>query len=88
MYTNHSILALRLYGLYRSKRLGYFLLALLCISVAAEVYILIVYAPDETAFNAGPTIGSVCVMTNGSKFLYLWYVISSIVLFVGYIGLH
>ena len=72
VYVNQSILALRLYGLYGSKKLGYFLLALLCLVFAAEMYIIISDLPESTVVNLGPDLGSDCVLYDTTRMAYMW----------------
>ena len=71
-FATQSAHALRLYGLYGSKKLGYFFSALLCLVLAAEVYVLIADAPNGIVIDIGASIGSICGLTNASRLLFIW----------------
>ena len=72
LYTVHSILVLRLYGLYGSKRLVYLLLTFLCVAFAAEVYVLVAYAPNSISIDVGMHVGRACMVTDTSKTGFVW----------------
>ena len=75
LYITHSILALRLYGSYRSKVLGYFLLTLLCLASATEIYVLAVFAPTSKIVNLGRNF--VCIPFGAAGGALIWYAVLS-----------
>ena len=68
----HAILILRLYGLYGSKKLAYALSILLAATIAAEVYIVVQYAPTFVQVGLGKEIGNVCVPSVPHNMVMIW----------------
>lgn len=68
----HAILILRLYGLYGSRKLAYALSVLLAATIAAEVYIVVQYAPTFVETGLGKEIGNVCVPSYSHKLTLIW----------------
>ena len=72
LYSLHSILILRLYGLYGSAKLAYFLLSLLCLACAAEIYVLLTDASNYIEVDVGFGIGNTCVLDGPVKLSFVW----------------
>ena len=72
IYTVHSILILRLYGIYGSKKLVYILCALLGVSLAVEIYVIVKFAPKFLEVDLGPSIGHVCVTAQTRNMAFIW----------------
>ena len=74
-YVVHTILILRLYGLYASKRLAYSLAVLLCLCLAAHAFIVSAYSPTFTVLDLGMGVGKVCVPQDIAKVAFIWCVV-------------
>ena len=72
LYTTHSILVLRLNGLYRSKKVAYTLATLLGLAFAVEVYILLMFALNSYELDINFNIGRICVVSDTSKVAFVW----------------
>ena len=68
----HAILILRLYGLYGTKKLVYALSILLALTIAAEFYVAVKFAPNLVGLNLGKEIGEVCTPNFSHKVTLIW----------------
>ena len=72
IFSLHTILILRLYGLYGCKKLMYALLLLLGSTTAAELYIALSYAPHSTTLSLGLGVGGICQPDFLPKLTLIW----------------
>ena len=71
VYAVHAILVIRLYCIYRSKRLLYLISAFLFLASVAEVYMVVARGPTAVIIFM-PGVGDICVPLNIKELSVVW----------------